>query len=119
MPDPEDMRDFRPGIRNRSWLTYLCSIVETATTVVCPYASVSTQSGGVVTSLIQTTTYVRTTHSSPTDAHVSARQPKATGMKLWLGFGTSAADIGTRSAHPLALTRSLLRPSLSLLPPRP
>lgn len=34
------------------------TIVETATTVVCPYATVSTQSGGVVTSLIQTTTYV-------------------------------------------------------------
>lgn len=46
-----------------SMLTHLCSIVETATTVVCPYASVSTQSGGVVTSLIQTTTYVRTTQA--------------------------------------------------------
>lgn len=34
------------------------TIVETATTVVCPYATVSTQSGGVVTSLIKTTTYV-------------------------------------------------------------
>lgn len=34
------------------------SVVETATTVVCPYASVSTASGGVVTNVIETTTYV-------------------------------------------------------------
>ncbi|ROV97605.1 hypothetical protein VSDG_04537 [Cytospora chrysosperma] len=34
------------------------TVVETATTVVCPYATVSTQSGGVVTSVIESTTYV-------------------------------------------------------------
>lgn len=34
------------------------TVVETATTVVCPYADVSTASGGVVTSVIKTTTYV-------------------------------------------------------------
>ncbi|KAI7788932.1 glycoside hydrolase family 17 protein [Diaporthe eres] len=44
-----------PGTHTLGGVT---TIVETATTVVCPYASVSTQSGGVVTSLIQTTTYV-------------------------------------------------------------
>lgn len=33
-------------------------IVETATTVVCPYATVKTASGGVVTSVIESTTYV-------------------------------------------------------------
>lgn len=63
MPDQENMRNSQQRIPNRSWLMYPCSIVETATTVVCPYATVSTQSGGVVTSLLQTTTYVRTTHS--------------------------------------------------------
>ncbi|KAK2611122.1 hypothetical protein N8I77_004498 [Diaporthe amygdali] len=44
-----------PGTHTLGGVT---TIVETATTVVCPYATVSTQSGGVVTSLIQTTTYV-------------------------------------------------------------
>lgn len=39
-------------------LIHTCSVVETSTTVVCPYATVSTQSGGVVTSVIETTTYV-------------------------------------------------------------
>lgn len=35
----------------------LSSVVETATTVVCPYATVKTNSG-VVTSVIESTTYV-------------------------------------------------------------
>jgi exo-beta-1,3-glucanase (GH17 family) len=34
------------------------TVVTTATTVVCPYATTKTQSGGVVTSVIETTTYV-------------------------------------------------------------
>lgn len=42
-------------------LTSYHSIVETATTVVCPYATVSTASGGVVTSVIESTTYVSIT----------------------------------------------------------
>lgn len=37
---------------------FSCSIVETATTIVCPYATVKTDTAGVVTSIIESTTYV-------------------------------------------------------------
>lgn len=44
-----------PGVYTLGGVT---TVVETATTVVCPYAAVSTASGGVATSVIETTTYV-------------------------------------------------------------
>ncbi|KAK3310378.1 exo-beta-1,3-glucanase [Chaetomium strumarium] len=54
------------------------TVVETATTVVCPVATTETDSNGVVTSVIKTTTYVCPSAGTYTIAPITTTVPKAT-----------------------------------------
>ncbi|KAK4242349.1 hypothetical protein C8A03DRAFT_29443 [Achaetomium macrosporum] len=54
------------------------TVVETATTVVCPYATTETNTNGVVTSVIKTTTYVCPSAGTYTIAPITTTVPSAT-----------------------------------------